>query len=86
MFIIINGKYKVQTAMYNMKNKRADLDANVPLDLKAKRPNVYTSKTLLSGDIFGEVSLLFGCKRTATVKAKMYSQCAKLNQKDFTKI
>ena len=35
------------------------------------------------GDIFGEVSLLFGCKRTATVKAKMYSQCAKLNHSDF---
>lgn len=69
--------------MYNMKNKRADLDANVPLDSKAKKPKVYTTKKLEPGDIFGEVSLLFGCKRTATVKAKMYSQCAKLNHSDF---
>ena len=35
MYVIINGNYKVSTAMYNMKNKRKDLDMNYPVGSNA---------------------------------------------------
>lgn len=84
MFVIINGIYKVSTAMYNMKNSKEELETNYPVN--SEGPKKPKSKILLQGDIFGEVSLLFGCKRTATVKAKMYSQCAQLRSKEFSQI
>lgn len=37
------------------------------------------TKGLKSGDMFGEVSILYGCRRTATVKAKQYCECAYLS-------
>jgi CRP-like cAMP-binding protein len=36
--------------------------------------------------MFGEVSLLFGCRRTATVKAKQYCECAYLGNKEFLQL
>jgi CRP-like cAMP-binding protein len=41
---------------------------------------------LQNGDIFGEVSLLLNCSRTATVKTKMYSLVASLRRNDFDTI
>ena len=38
------------------------------------------------GDFFGEVSILFGCRRTATVKAKQYCECAFLKNEDFLQL
>ena len=35
MYVIINGNYKVSTAMYNMKNRRKDLDMNYPVGSNA---------------------------------------------------
>ena len=35
------------------------------------------------GDYFGEVSLLFSCRRTATVEPKQYCQAASMEYKDF---
>ncbi len=36
--------------------------------------------------MFGEVSLLFGCRRTTTVKAKQYCECAYLPNEAFLQI
>lgn len=35
------------------------------------------------GDYFGEISLIFGCKRTATVESSKYSTLAKLSKQDY---
>ena len=39
-----------------------------------------------SGDFFGEVSIIFGCKRTATVKAKQYCECSYIQSDDFLQL
>lgn len=36
-------------------------------------------KILRPGDYFGEVSFLFGCRRTSTIKAKLYASLGALN-------
>ena len=43
-------------------------------------------KNLKAGDFFGEISLLFGCRRTATVKAKQYCECACIQKKQFSQL
>ena len=40
-------------------------------------------KLLVEGDHFGEISLLYGCKRTATVNARNYTTIATLTRQDF---
>ena len=70
IYFILTGNYKVQSLMFDMKQKR-----KVSREEKAGRNPFEKSKNLSSGDFFGEVSLLFGCKRTSTVKAKQYCEC-----------
>lgn len=36
--------------------------------------------------MFGEVSLLYGCPRTATVESKQYCECAFLNNEQFSNL
>lgn len=38
---------------------------------------------LKQGQMFGEISCLYGCKRTATIIAKQYGSCAKIKAKQF---
>jgi hypothetical protein len=45
--------------------------------------NTKPSEHLYSGDVFGEIALLCGCQRTATVKTYAYSTIAKLKKNDF---
>ena len=33
--------------------------------------------------MFGEVAVLYGCRRTATVKAEQYNECAYLTNEQF---
>ena len=44
------------------------------------------ANTLHDGDLFGEVALLNGCRRTATVKASNYSTIAHLTKESFNHI
>ena len=39
-----------------------------------------------NGEFFGEISLVYGCKRTATVCSAKYSTLATLTKKKYTEI
>lgn len=43
-------------------------------------------KTLMTSDYFGEISLIYGCKRTATVTSKKYTTLAMLPRNKFKDI
>lgn len=40
-------------------------------------------RSLPLGSLFGEISLVFQCKRTASVVSKNYSTCSMLLKEDF---
>jgi len=41
---------------------------------------------LIDGDHFGEISMLFDCKRTATVRSESYGGLALLKKKDYQEL
>lgn len=71
----MTGFYVVQTQQYDAEKRKQSVDQ---LDLNAKK--------LVSGDIFGEIALIYGCRRTASVKAKQYCECAYIKNEDFMQI
>ena len=75
VYFIMTGNYKVQTYMWNLGNQKQESD-------KSKEETAI-EKNLRTGDMFGEVSLLFGCRRTATVMAKQYCECAYIENTPF---
>ena len=79
VYFIIAGNYKVESLMFNMGKKQKDIknDAN---------QGDIASKGLKKGDFFGEVSILFGCRRTASVKAKQYCECSFLKNEEFRQL
>ena len=79
VYFIIAGNYKVESLMFNMQKKQKDVKSD-------PNKNDITAKGLKKGDFFGEVSILFGCRRTATVKAKQYCECAFLKNDDFRQL
>ena len=44
-----------------------------------QKKNVYFLKNVRPGDYFGEISMIYGCKRTASVISTKYSTLAKLS-------
>ena len=77
IYFILTGNYKVESLMFEAQQRIKNAkEAN----------NAAREKNLSSGDFFGEVSLLFGCKRTSTVMAKQYCECAYLLNKDFQQL
>ena len=77
MYFIVSGVFKIQSGMFELKKRMSDAK-----DEDRPKPK-NTKKVLSKGDFFGEVSLMYGCRRTATVKATQYSQCSKLPHKEF---
>ena len=47
------------------------------------KQNLNKLRRLRPGDFFGEISLLYGCERTADVISQKYSTLAKLRKEDF---
>lgn len=62
----------------------ANGEADVYVTDEHKSDNL--TATLTMGSYFGEVALLKGCKRTATVISRNYSTCAELHRSDFDKV
>ena len=52
---------------------------------KKKKRNDF-KKMIGPGDYFGEVSFLIGCRRTATIKAKLYATLGAVDHKNFTQL
>jgi CRP-like cAMP-binding protein len=51
-----------------------------------KKRVIEDYKILRIGDYFGEVALIYGCQRSATVISKKYSTLAKLTKHNFKEI
>lgn len=48
-----------------------------------RKKGIHSKKSLLPGDYFGEISLIYQCKRTAQVVSQKYSTLAKLTNSKF---
>ena len=77
--IIMNGKFKVTSGQFN-KNKRMNKEQ------KAINKSLKFSKTLQSGDYFGETAILYKCFRTATVKSKLYATIGRIEANSFVEL
>lgn len=51
-----------------------------------RRRPIKQKKVLRVGDYFGEIALLYGCKRSATVVSTKYSSLAWMTKEDFREI
>ena len=72
MYFIRNGKFSVHVRMEHLR------PVNIDEEHQAK-PLHY----LIDGDHFGEIGMLFDCKRTATVRSENYGTLAKLTKSSF---
>lgn len=75
MYFISNGKFSVNVTTEPLRPVNFDLDNPV-------KPQTY----LIDGDHFGEISMIFQGKRTATVKSENYGTLAKLNRSDYVEL
>lgn len=78
VFFIMTGNYSVQSLSFDVKKRVQDRDA--------KGNDISYKKGLRSGDFFGEVSVIFGCRRTATVKAKQYCEASYIKNEEFLQL
>lgn len=51
-----------------------------------EKKNRHKLKVMRPGDYFGEISLIYGCKRTATVKSSKYSTLAILQKPQYKEV
>ena len=72
MYFIRNGKFTVHIKTEHLRPANIDEEAAV-------KPHGI----LIDGDHFGEISMLFDCKRTATVRSDNYGTLALLKKSSF---
>ena len=70
MYFIRNGKFSVHVKTEHMK-------------LDEKEEQVKPVTHLIDGDHFGEIGMLFDCKRTATVRSESYGGLVILKRNDY---
>ena len=72
MFFIKNGKFAVHVRTDNLNPEGTE---------EGDKPQPVLN--LIDGDHFGEIGMLYDCRRTATVKSKQYGRLALLKKTDF---
>ena len=74
MYFIRNGKFSVKVKTENLKVAVNDDDLNILVT------------NLIDGDHFGEIGMIFDCKRTATVRSENYGTLALLRKSHFIEL
>lgn len=77
MFFIAKGACQVRVKVRNILQVKSDGESD---------DSISNVRTLHEGDHFGEVSLVFGCKRTASVVSNNYCTLASLCKPQFTEL
>lgn len=88
-YLVLNGEFQVKCLKFNKeKKKKHDLYGKKKIldEEKQRNKKLDFSNFLGPGDYFGEVSFLFGCRRTATIKAKQYATLGAVDHRIFTEI
>ena len=81
MYYVITGTYAVKSFAFSFTQREISVKT---LDNDDKSANI--NKILVPGDYFGEVSLLFGCRRTATVESTNYCECVVVPNEEFMQL
>lgn len=80
MYLIAKGACEV--TFIDEKNSKS-----VPTKDSTKgKDNMTGKRTLRQSDYFGEISMVYGCKRTANVESSKYSTLAKLTYEHYREI
>ena len=85
-YIILNGNFKVSSQRFNKRKKEHYSAIDDLFKKDEKDPHKASQKKLVSGDYFGEVSFLYKCRRTATVKAKLYATLGCIGHENMNEI
>ena len=81
MYVILNGVFDVQSLQFNRVQRMLQEKG----DAKEGRPP-GSVRALSSGNYFGEVSPMFGCKRSATVMARNFGTYGELKKDSMTQL
>ena len=69
--------------MYFLAKGKCDVSIE---DRFSEKPSKYYPKRLVANDHFGEISLIHGCPRTATVVSLNYITCSSLNKQKYIEL
>ena len=75
MYFIVKGKFSIHVKTEHLKPEIMDKE-NEPAPVH----------NLIDGDHFGEIGMIFECKRTATVRSENYGSLAMLKKSDFMEL
>ena len=77
MYFISKGKFSVQIRVDHLK----------PSIIGSENDEVFTKpRYLVDGDHFGEISMIYECKRTATIRSVNYGTLARLQKSDYLEL
>jgi len=76
MYFIAKGKYSVFI-------KKSHVVSSSAISLNGDKTRDRADRTLQEGDHFGEIGLIYGCKRTATVESNNYGTLAMLTKSNY---
>jgi len=75
--------YFIKSGIYTVSFKPPSKGFTMQQEMQSMREEV---KKLKVGDHFGEIGLIYGCKRTATIKSDNYGQLAMLKKSDLMEL